>query len=95
MPHPLVVHCKKARYDVYIGRSRAGNVWGNPFSHLPGSLAEFKVAYDEVLPRYEAWLRAQPQLVERARMELRGKRLGCWCAPKPCHGDILARIANE
>jgi hypothetical protein len=70
-------------------------VWGNPFSHLPGSLAEFKVAYDEVLPRYEAWLRAQPQLVERARMELRGKRLGCWCAPKPCHGDILARIANE
>lgn len=28
MPHPLVVHCKRARYDVYIGRP---SQWGNPF----------------------------------------------------------------
>lgn len=21
---------------------------------------------------------------------LRGKRLGCWCKPGPCHGDVLA-----
>lgn len=93
--HPLVVHCKKAPYDVYIGRSRTGNPWGNPFSHLKDSLAEFVVPYEEVLPRYQAWLLAQPELVARARRELRGKRLGCWCAPKPCHGDILARVAND
>ena len=33
---PLVVHCKKEQYDVYIGRAvpRSGlkaSVWGNPF----------------------------------------------------------------
>jgi hypothetical protein len=26
--------------------------------------------------------------------ELRGKDLVCWCAPKPCHGDVLLRLAN-
>ncbi|WNZ62248.1 DUF4326 domain-containing protein [Myxococcus sp. MxC21-1] len=23
-------------------------------------------------------------------LTLRGKRLGCWCKPGPCHADILA-----
>ena len=23
-------------------------------------------------------------------LALRGKRLGCWCAPAPCHCDIIA-----
>ncbi len=26
---------------------------------------------------------------------LRGKTLGCWCAPEPCHGDALAKICAE
>lgn len=86
MPHPLVVHCKRSKHDVYIGRP---SVWGNPF----------KLARESeratVIAQYEEWLRNQPALVERARRELRGKVLGCWCAPRGCHGDVLARIANE
>ena len=27
--------------------------------------------------------------------ELRGYDLVCWCAPEPCHGDLLLRLANE
>jgi Domain of unknown function (DUF4326) len=27
--------------------------------------------------------------------ELKGKILGCWCKPLPCHGDILAEIADS
>ena len=50
---------------------------------------------DEVLPRYQAWVLSQPELVARIKRELRAKRLGCWCAPKPCHGEILAAIAND
>jgi hypothetical protein len=86
MPHPLVVHCKRSKHDVYIGRP---SPWGNPF----------KLAREEdraeVLAQYEAWLLEQPELVARAQRELRGKVLGCYCAPKACHGDVLARIANE
>lgn len=27
--------------------------------------------------------------------ELVGKRLGCWCAPGPCHGDVLLELLVE
>lgn len=78
-----VVHFKRERYDIYIGR---GSKWGNPFViGRDGSRAE-------VIAAYEKWLRAQPQLL-RDLPELRGKVLGCWCAPRPCHGDVLAKLA--
>ena len=91
-PITCVVHFKRDKYDVYIGRP---SVWGNPFSHLENSIAKFRVSYLEVIPRHEQWLRSQPGLVARVKRELRGKVLGCWCKPKACHGDVLARIADE
>jgi hypothetical protein len=85
MAHPLVVHCKRARFDVYVGRP---SKWGNPFV----------VGRDgtrmEVIARYERWLVAQPELLA-ALPELAGKTLGCWCAPKACHGVVLGRLASE
>lgn len=70
---------------VYIGRP---SVWGNPFEIGPdGTRAE-------VIAKFEAWLMGQPELVERAQRELAGKDLLCWCAPLPCHGDVLMRVAN-
>ena len=26
--------------------------------------------------------------------DLRGKRLGCWCVPLPCHAEVIAEIAD-
>ncbi len=43
------------------------------------------------VPRQDALAK---ELIEAARTELRGKRLGCWCAPLPCHGDVLSRVAE-
>ena len=80
-----VVHCKRSRFDVYIGRP---GPWGNPFRIGEDG------SRDEVIARYETWLASQPGLVARARRELAGKVLGCWCAPLACHGDVLARVAN-
>jgi len=88
----MVVHCKRSKFDVYIGRP---GPWGNPFSWKSGTLATFMCTKEDCLPKYEKWLRAQPDLVRRVRKELAGKVLGCWCAPGPCHGDVLARIAAE
>jgi Domain of unknown function (DUF4326) len=45
----------------------------------------------EVIARYEQWITDQPQLMA-ALDELVGKTLGCWCAPQPCHGHVLARL---
>ena len=84
MAHELVLHCKRAAHDVYIGRP---SKWGNPFVIGPDGTR------DDVIARYEAWLLEQPELVD-ALPELAGKTLGCWCAPRACHGDVLARLAN-
>lgn len=82
-----------ARNYIYIGRP---SKWGNPFSHQPGTLAEFRVASrEEAIDRYREWILSRPALVEAARRELRGKILGCHCKPKECHGDILAEIADS
>lgn len=89
-----VVHCKKDPFDVYIGRGR-GSQWGNPFSHQEGTQARFKVnTREEAIAHFREWLLRQPELVERAKRELKGKVLGCWCHPKACHGDVLAEVAN-
>lgn len=79
-----VVHCKRAHFDVYIGRP---SKWGNPFKLKKGESREL------CLTRYREWLMQQPELLE-AVGELRGKVIGCWCKPLPCHGDILAELAD-
>lgn len=39
--------------------------------------------------------RLQSEATLQTELEfLRGKQLGCWCAPETCHGDILAELAN-
>jgi hypothetical protein len=71
--------------DVYIGR---GSPFGNPFrigEH--GDRAK-------VISLYAAWVQNQPKILSLIHT-LRGKRLGCHCAPLPCHGDILAEMANR
>ena len=83
---PKVVHCRRERYDVLIDRSTK---WGNPFMiGRDGTRAE-------VIALYEKWLNEQRRdLLHAAQRELTGKVLGCWCAPQPCHGDVLLKIAN-
>jgi hypothetical protein len=71
-------------------------VWGNPFSHKPGTKARFQVATrEEAIAKYEEWLLQNPDMVALAKRVLKGKVLGCWCEPKACHGHVLSRIANE
>ena len=85
MAHPLVVHCKCAPHDLYIGRP---SKWGKPFVvGRDGTRAQ-------VIARYEAWLATQPALLAELPA-LAGKTLGCWCAPGACHGEVLARLAAE
>lgn len=82
----FVVHCQRERFDVYIGRP---SKWGNPFHIKPG------FSRTDVIRLYRAWLEHnRPDLIDAAKIELRGKILGCYCAPLPCHGDVLAELAN-
>jgi hypothetical protein len=81
----VVVNKYREAYDVYIGR---GSIWGNPFRvGVDGDR-------DQVIARYEAYIRERPDLLARLG-ELEGKRLGCFCKPKRCHGDVLVKLIAE
>ena len=87
-----VVHCKKEKFDVYIGRP---SIWGNPFSHKEGTKAQFKVSSrQEAVEKFHEWILTKPELLARVK-ELRGKTLACWCKPLACHGDVLAELADQ
>ena len=82
-----VVHCKKESYDVYIGRP---SVFGNPYSVE-------KFGRSGCIEMYRAYATMKMSLDMSFRKEvksLRGKTLGCWCAPKACHGDVLVELAE-
>lgn len=83
-----VVHLKKETFDVNIGRP---SKWGNPFTLKdPKDLVE----REEIIVKYREWIIQQPKLMN-SLWELRGKTLGCWCAPRTCHGDVLSYLAND
>lgn len=87
-----VVHMKKEKYDIYIGRP---SEWGNPFSHRDGTLAAYKVeTREEAVAAYRKWILTKPELLKRLP-ELKDKVLACWCAPLACHGDVLAELADK
>ena len=81
-----VLNKKNSIDGVYIGRP---SKFGNPFEIGKDGDRE------EVIRKYKEWILNQPELVEDAKRELKGKDLVCWCAPLACHGDILLEIANK
>lgn len=94
MTPTTVVNLRYDQYDIYIGRGR-DDIWGNPFSHLPNTLAEFRVySRKESIEAHGLWIPTQPLLLAKLHL-LRGQRLGCFCKPKACHGDILAELADS
>ena len=93
---PLLEWAKTHDRFVYIGRGqrwtteaetlfpevKRDSLWCNPFQvGRDGTL-------EQVIERYREYLTSRPDLLKRLP-ELQGKILGCWCHPKPCHGDVL------
>jgi len=82
---------------VYVGRP---SEWGNPFSHLPGTTAAWRVSSrDESVSRYREWISTriatEHGFREKLTNSLGGKDLECWCAPHACHADVLLELANQ
>ena len=87
-----VVNIKFQEFDLYIGRKNASrglgqSMWANPFQINAGCTRE------QSIERFTQYLLGSPKLLARLS-ELRGKRLGCWCKPLACHGDVLACLAD-
>lgn len=83
-----VVNIRSEAYDVYIGRAGRGQdgYFGNPIVLRPGATR------GSTLEGYKVYfynrLKSDPEFKRRIH-ELKGKTLGCFCKPYPCHGDII------
>lgn len=87
-------------YDVYVGRRVKTDDYNlerydyaNPFKLV--SEKDRDIVYNN----YERWLKQQHRWQDQLNMDwdldkLKGKRLACWCAPKKCHADLLAKLAD-
>ncbi|EOX4391819.1 DUF4326 domain-containing protein [Vibrio cholerae] len=73
----------------YIGR---GSYWGNPHS-----MFEDGDDRDEVIRKYKYDFDYDKFInVDKSKVyDLAGKRLGCFCKPQSCHGDVLADFLNS
>lgn len=73
----------------YIGR---GSYWGNPYS-----MYEEGDDRDEVIRKYKYDFDYEkfPNKEKSEVYKLAGKRLGCFCKPQTCHGDVLADYLNS
>ncbi len=96
-----VVNLKGHRDDpafadvVYVGRAMHRGGWHLtesplhcPYRPGPG------LPREAMLRKYRAHLLARPELLALVP-DLRGQRLACWCAPLPCHADVLADLADH
>lgn len=73
-----------ACFDVYIGR---GSRWGNPFHMRNESQREAVISQY----RQHLWRQIREgEITVSDLLALEGKTLACFCAPKACHGDVIA-----
>lgn len=87
-PHPdIIKHAKRDPFDVYIGRGQ-GSIWGNPYAISDTRNREYVVAM------FTDYLLKKPELLKRI-FELKGKTLGCYCAPQLCHGDMIVWLLDN
>ncbi len=80
---------------VYVGRpTKYGNPFHVPPTHQGRNTEEGWLFHNQAVGRYRKYLTRYPGLIEAVQRELGGKDLVCWCAPLPCHADILLEVAN-
>lgn len=88
--------------ETNTGTGWAVNWAGHADQHKPLGLNDHipadsrRDAHAAAVELYETWLHAHPQLLERARRDLAGHDLMCWCSePLPCHVDVLLRLSGS
>lgn len=79
----------------------------NPYSFKEGTTAQYRVTTrEETIERYGAWLLAKVaqkdqaicgalNTIYRAAKAGRKVSLACFCAPKACHGHVVAELVEE
>ena len=91
--------------DIYIGRyyhslydAFPSSRWHNPYrigtylNRITGITEE--ITREDSIRMYRDYITSNPKMMAFLP-ELKGKRLGCWCKPLACHGDILIELVES
>jgi hypothetical protein len=81
-----VVHCKKESYSHYIGRP---GLLGNPFAMVT------EKDRGKVIEDFEGYARRTGKVLGIIHDLPEDAILGCWCAPRACHGDVIIKLWKE
>ena len=103
MLHKIDVANKKfGGQGEYIGRPSA---LGNPFTSKTHGQGQRVQSVQESIDLFEQWLEEKIQakdkdvLAELTRLFKHAQHkpltLVCWCAPGPCHGDVIKRVLER
>lgn len=91
-----VVNLRKESYDVYIGRAGNGQsgYFGNPYAKgsVCARCGQVHLRSGDTIPCFREYFLARVETDSRFResvLDLKGKVLGCFCKPQPCHGDVI------
>ena len=84
--------------NIYIGRASKGlkaSKWRNPrkIGH-PNSCEDADKLRENAIQFFDNYLQSNKDLANSV-YELKDKTLGCWCAPKKCHAEVLHRMAGN
>lgn len=94
-PEIIVVNQRNSKFDIQIGRP---SLWGNPHKVGYCQICQREHDREEAISLYKEWIELQKwridRLFELVKREKR-VRLGCWCKPLACHGDILVELLYE
>lgn len=83
--HRLIAWARQQGLFVQIDRQTQ---WGNPF------VLDDDGDRDEVIRKFATYYLPHKSKLLCELSSLKGKAVGCHCAPLACHGDILARLAE-
>lgn len=89
-----VVNLFQEDYDVYIGRKGFGmdGYFGNPFRlNKDGTRMEI---LDKYRKYFNNRINSDQEFAQKIK-DLKGLVLGCFCKPRPCHGDIVVAYLNR
>ena len=91
-----VVNLRSSAFDVYIGRAGHGQDgrFGNPF------VVGRDGVRGECVEKFRAWFHGPSKQAYEMRVRAiteipRDAKLGCFCKPNACHGDVIAEYVNS
>ncbi len=89
--------------NIYVARAGVVFIDKQRFPKCSSNFANpFKIGKDgtrdEVIQKYKTYIIKKLKddvFFQKELIRMKGKNIGCWCFPEPCHGDVLLELIDN